>query len=112
MKNASFHFREANFNNNIQSPILFFAYKVDEKVKDDKYLVMEGVRYKLRAIKINDDSYFLTHKFIEMIIVLVKIRKKISRGCYLWMTQDKGILISFSILPVKVISGEMTELLE
>jgi hypothetical protein len=92
--------------------IYYIIVKVDEKVKDDKYLVMEGVCYKLRAIKINDNSYFLTHKFIEMIIVLVKIRKRFSRGCYLWMTQDKGILISFSILPVKVISGEMTELLE
>jgi hypothetical protein len=28
------------------------------------------------------------------------------------MTQCKGILIGLSILPIKVISGEMTELLE
>jgi hypothetical protein len=30
----------------------------------------------------------------------------------IWMTQGKCILIGFSILPVKVISGEMTGLLE
>jgi hypothetical protein len=47
-----------------------------------------------------------------MVIVLVKIRKRFSRRCYLWMTQDKGIVIGFSILPIKVISGEMTGLLE
>jgi hypothetical protein len=43
-----------------------------------------------------------------MIIVLVEIRKIFFWSCYLWMTQDKGIVIGFSILPVKVISGEMT----
>jgi hypothetical protein len=57
---------------------------------------------------INDDPYFLTNKFIEMIIVLVKIRKIFSWRYCLWMAQDKGILIGLSILPVKVISGEMT----
>jgi hypothetical protein len=30
----------------------------------------------------------------------------------LWMTQSKGIVIGFSISPVKVISGEMAGLLE
>jgi hypothetical protein len=47
-----------------------------------------------------------------MVIVLVEIRKNFSQRCYFWMTQDKCIVIGFSILPVKVISGEMTELLE
>jgi hypothetical protein len=47
-----------------------------------------------------------------MLIVLVEIRKSYSRRCCFWMTQDKGIVIEFSILPVKVISGEMTGLLE
>jgi hypothetical protein len=61
---------------------------------------------------INDDPYFWTNKFFEMVIVLVEIRKKISRRCCFWMTQGKGIMIGFSILPVKVISGEMTGLLE
>jgi hypothetical protein len=53
-----------------------------------------------------------TNKFIEMVIVLVEIRKSFFRRCYFWMTQGKGIMIGFSILPVKVISGEMTGLLE
>jgi hypothetical protein len=61
---------------------------------------------------INDDPYFWIDKFIEMIIVLVKMRKTFSWRCYLWMTQDKGIVIGLSILPVKVISGEMTGFLE
>jgi hypothetical protein len=30
----------------------------------------------------------------------------------IWMTQDKCILIGFSILLIKVTSGEMTKLLE
>jgi hypothetical protein len=47
-----------------------------------------------------------------MIIVLVKIRKIFSQRCCLWMTQGKDIVIGFSILPVKVISEEMTGLLE
>jgi hypothetical protein len=47
-----------------------------------------------------------------MIIVLVEIRKRFSCRYCLWMTQDKGIMIGLSILPVKVISGEMTGLLE
>jgi hypothetical protein len=47
-----------------------------------------------------------------MLIVLVEIRKSFSRRCCFWMTQGKGIVIGFSILLVKVISGEMTELLE
>jgi hypothetical protein len=47
-----------------------------------------------------------------MIIVLVEIRKIFSWRCCLWMTQGKGIVIGLSILPVKVISGEMTELLD
>jgi hypothetical protein len=55
---------------------------------------------------------FWTNKFNEMVIVLVEIRKSFSQRCYFWMTQDKCIVIEFSILPVKVISGEMTELLE
>jgi hypothetical protein len=61
---------------------------------------------------INDDPYFWINKFIEMIIVLVEIRKRFSCRYCLWMTQDKGIMIGLSILPVKVISGEMTGLLE
>jgi hypothetical protein len=61
---------------------------------------------------INDDPYFLTNKFIEMVIVLVEIRKRFSERCCLWMTQGKCIFIWFFILPVKVISREMTELLE
>jgi hypothetical protein len=55
---------------------------------------------------------FWTNKFTEMVIVLLKIRKRFSRRCCLWMTQGKGILIGFSILLVKVISGEMIGLLE
>jgi hypothetical protein len=47
-----------------------------------------------------------------MIIVLVKIRKIFFWRCCLWMTQGKGIVIGLSILTVKVISGEMIELLE
>jgi hypothetical protein len=61
---------------------------------------------------INDDPYFWTNKFIEMTIVLVEIRKRFSWRCCLWMTQGKGIVIGLSILPAKVSSGEMTELLE
>jgi hypothetical protein len=61
---------------------------------------------------INDDPYFWTNKFIEMIIVLVEIRKGFSYRYCIWMTQDKGIMIGLSILSVKVISGEMTGLLE
>jgi hypothetical protein len=64
------------------------------------------------VLVINDDPYFWNNKFIEIIIVLVETRKKISWRCCLWMTQGKGIVIGLSILPVKVISGEMTELLE
>jgi hypothetical protein len=47
-----------------------------------------------------------------MVIVLVVIRKSFSQRCCLWMTQGKGIVIGFSILPVKVISGEMLGLIE
>jgi hypothetical protein len=53
-----------------------------------------------------------TNKFIEMLIVLVEIRKSFFRRCCFWMTQGIGIVIVFSILPVKVISEEMTGLLE
>jgi hypothetical protein len=53
-----------------------------------------------------------TNKFIEMLIVLVEIRKSFSQRCHFWMAQGKDIVIGFSILPVKVISGEMTRLLE
>jgi hypothetical protein len=59
-----------------------------------------------------DDPYFWTNKFIEIVVVLVEIRKIFSQKCCLWMTQGKCIFIEFSILPVKVISGEMTRLLE
>jgi hypothetical protein len=55
---------------------------------------------------------FWTNKFIEMVIVLVEIRKNLSQICCFWMTQGKGIMIGFFFLPVKVISEEMTELLE
>jgi hypothetical protein len=55
---------------------------------------------------------FWTNKFIEMVVVLVEIRKIFSWRCCSWMTQDKCIFIGFSILPIKVINGEMTELLE
>jgi hypothetical protein len=61
---------------------------------------------------INDDPYFWTNKFIEMIIVLVEIRKIFSWRYCLWMAQGKGIMIGLSILPVKVISGEITGFLE
>jgi hypothetical protein len=44
--------------------------------------------------------------------VLVEIRKIFSRRYCLWMTQAKGIFIGFSILPVKVISRQITRLLE
>jgi hypothetical protein len=44
--------------------------------------------------------------------VLVEIRKRFSWRYYLWMAQGKGIVIGLSILPVKVISGEITEFLE
>jgi hypothetical protein len=44
--------------------------------------------------------------------VLVEIRKRFSWRCYLWMTQGKGIFIGFSLLLIKMISGEMTRLLE
>jgi hypothetical protein len=47
-----------------------------------------------------------------MIIVLVEIRKIFSWRYCIWMAQGKGIVIELSILPVKVISGEMTEFLE
>jgi hypothetical protein len=47
-----------------------------------------------------------------MIIVLVEIRKRFSWRYCLWMAQGKDTLIELSILPVKVISGEMTEFLE
>jgi hypothetical protein len=47
-----------------------------------------------------------------MLIVLVEIRKSFSQRCCFWMTQGKDIVIEFSILPIKVISGEMTGLLE
>jgi hypothetical protein len=47
-----------------------------------------------------------------MVVVLVKIRKRFSQRYCLWMAQGKGIFIGFFILPVKVISGEMTGLLE
>jgi hypothetical protein len=53
---------------------------------------------------INDDPYFWTNRFIEMVVVLVKIRKRFSRISCLLMTQGKYISIGFSILPVKVIS--------
>jgi hypothetical protein len=53
-----------------------------------------------------------TNKFIEMLIVLVEIRKSYSWRCCFWLTQGKGIVIEFSILPVKVISGEIAGLLE
>jgi hypothetical protein len=55
---------------------------------------------------------FWTNKFIEMVIVLVKIRKSLSQRCCFRMTQGKGIMIGFFFLPVKVISGELTGLLE
>jgi hypothetical protein len=47
-----------------------------------------------------------------MVVVLVEIRNRFSRRYCLWMTQGKGIFIGFSILLVKVISGEVTESLE
>jgi hypothetical protein len=47
-----------------------------------------------------------------MVVVLVEVRKRFSPRCCLWMTQGKGIFIGFSILPVNVISREMTELLQ
>jgi hypothetical protein len=59
-----------------------------------------------------DDPYFYTNKFIEMIIVLVKIRKRFSWRYCLWIAQDKDIVIGLSILPIKVISEEMTGFLE
>jgi hypothetical protein len=46
---------------------------------------------------INDDPYFWTNKFIEMIIVLVEIRKRFSWRSRLWMAQGKGIMIGLSI---------------
>jgi hypothetical protein len=57
---------------------------------------------------INDDPYFWTKKFIEMIIVLVEIRKIFSWRYCLWMAQGKGTVRGLSLLLVKVISGEMT----
>jgi hypothetical protein len=47
-----------------------------------------------------------------MIIVLVETRKIFFWRYCLWIAQGKGIMIGLSILPVKVISGEMTEFLE
>jgi hypothetical protein len=47
---------------------------------------------------INDDPYFWTNRFIEMVVVLVKIRKRFSRISCLLMTQGKYISIGFSIL--------------
>jgi hypothetical protein len=47
-----------------------------------------------------------------MVVVLVEIRKIFPQRYCLWMTKGKGIFIGFSILPVKVISGEMIGLLE
>jgi hypothetical protein len=47
-----------------------------------------------------------------MIIVLVEITKRFSWRCYLWMIKGKGIVIGLSILPVKLIGGEMTGFLE
>jgi hypothetical protein len=47
-----------------------------------------------------------------MIIVLVEIKKRFSWRYCVWMAQGKGIVIELSILPVKVISGEMTVFLE
>jgi hypothetical protein len=47
-----------------------------------------------------------------MIIVLVKITKRFSWRCYLWMIKGNGIMIGLSILPVKLIGGEMTGFLE
>jgi hypothetical protein len=44
--------------------------------------------------------------------VLVEIRKYFSQRCFLWTTQGEGIVIGFSILVVKVISEEMTGLIE
>jgi hypothetical protein len=55
---------------------------------------------------------FLANKFIEVIVVLVEIRKRLSQRYCLWMTQGKCIFIGFSILPVMEISEEMTGLLE
>jgi hypothetical protein len=61
---------------------------------------------------INDEPYFWTNKFIEMIIVLVKISKRFYWRYCLWMAQGKGILIGLSILPIKVISREVIGVLE
>jgi hypothetical protein len=47
-----------------------------------------------------------------MVVVLDEIRKILSQRYCLLITKGKGIFIGFSILPVKVISGEMTGLLE
>jgi hypothetical protein len=47
-----------------------------------------------------------------MIIVLVEIRKRFSWRYCLWIAQGKGIVIGLSILPVRVISGEMIGFLE
>jgi hypothetical protein len=47
-----------------------------------------------------------------MVILLVEIRKYFSQRCFLWMTQSKGIVIGFFILLIKVISEEMTGLIE
>jgi hypothetical protein len=35
----------------------------------------------LCVLVMNDDTYFWTNKFLEMVIVLVEIRKKISQKC-------------------------------
>jgi hypothetical protein len=47
-----------------------------------------------------------------MIIVLVEIRKIFSWRYCVWMAQGKGIVIGLPILPVKVMSAEMTGFLE
>jgi hypothetical protein len=47
------------------------------------------------VLVINDNRYFWTNIFIEMIIVLVEIRKIFSWRCCLWMTQGNCILIGF-----------------
>jgi hypothetical protein len=44
--------------------------------------------------------------------MLVEIRKRFSWSYCVWMAQGKGSVIGLSILPVKVISGEMARILE
>jgi hypothetical protein len=72
----------SNGHHDVRRPLLLWSVAV-------KYLGL------ICVLVINDDPYFWSNKFIEMVVVLVKIRKRFSQRYCLWMTQGKGIFIGF-----------------